>query len=75
MDIKKTIDAKGLACPMPMVRTKKAIDELASGEVLEVFATDKGSRADITMWAKMTGHEMLECSEEGSVFTFRIRKG
>lgn len=70
-----TVDAKGLACPMPIVRTKKAINTLNPGEVLEVLATDKGSRADIQAWSKSTGHHYLGTIEEGDVLKHYIRKG
>ena len=53
------LDAKGLACPMPIVRTKKAMNGLEAGEVLEVQATDKGSTADMKAWAESTGHQYL----------------
>ncbi|KPC97477.1 Sulfurtransferase TusA [Geobacillus sp. BCO2] len=53
-----TVDAKGLSCPMPIVRTKKAINELQPGQVLEVQATDKGSKADIKAWAEAQGINM-----------------
>ena len=56
MNIIKTLDAKGLACPMPIVRTKKSIDTINSGEVLEVLVTDKGALNDIPAWAKSGGH-------------------
>ncbi|KYG89257.1 sulfurtransferase TusA family protein [Metasolibacillus sp. FSL H7-0170] len=68
------LDAKGLACPMPIVRTKKAIDSLESGEILEVHVTDKGSLADIPAWASAGGHEITEQTEEAGVFVFRIKK-
>ncbi|RSD25007.1 sulfurtransferase TusA family protein [Mesobacillus subterraneus] len=70
-----TVDAKGLACPMPIVRTKKAINNMNSGEVLEVLATDKGSRADIQAWAKSSGNQYLGTVEEGDVLKHYIRKG
>lgn len=69
-----SIDAKGLSCPMPIVRTKKAIDELEVGHVLEVQATDKGSKADIAAWAKSSGHQYLGTIEEGEVLKHYIRK-
>ncbi|MDF2652274.1 MAG: tusA 6 [Paenibacillus sp.] len=75
MNIKQIVDAKGLACPMPIVRTKKAMDELQSGDILEVQATDKGSQTDITAWTKSKGHKLMESKEESGVFTFRIQKG
>lgn len=70
-----TVDAKGLACPMPIVRTKKAINTMNPGEVLEVLATDKGSKADIQAWAKSSGHHYLGTIEDGDVLMHYIRKG
>jgi tRNA 2-thiouridine synthesizing protein A len=75
MQSDKVLDAKGLACPMPIVRTKKAMDELASGQVLEIHVTDKGAKNDLTAWAKSAGHEMVQSAEEGEVLKFWIRKG
>ena len=68
------LDAKGLSCPMPIVKTKKAIDTLKSGEVLEVQVTDKGALADIPAWAKAGGHTILNKSEDAGVITFFIQK-
>lgn len=75
MNADKVLDAKGLACPMPILRTKKAMDELNSGEVLEVHATDKGSKSDLTAWSQSVGHELLQDIEEDGVLKFWIRKG
>ncbi|MFC3039402.1 sulfurtransferase TusA family protein [Virgibacillus xinjiangensis] len=75
MEATKVLDAKGLACPMPIVRTKKAIEEINAGEVLEVHATDKGAKSDLTAWAKSGGHELLEDTEEDGVLKFWIKKG
>jgi rhodanese-related sulfurtransferase/TusA-related sulfurtransferase len=72
--VDKVLDAKGLACPMPIVRTKKALEELSSGQVLEVQATDKGSLADIQSWAKTTGHQYLGSNHEGEVLYHFVRK-
>lgn len=74
MQVDKVIDAKGLSCPMPIVRTKKAMDTLESGQLLEVHATDKGSKSDITAWVKSGGHELIEQTETDQVFKFVIRK-
>lgn len=77
MDTLKTdlvLDAKGLACPMPIVKTKKAINNLEAGQVLEVQATDKGSKADIKAWAQSTGHQYLGTIEEGDVLKHYLRK-
>lgn len=70
----KTLDAKGLACPMPIVKTKKAMDPMNSGEVLEVLVTDKGALADFTAWAKAGGHTIVEQTEEAGVLKFYIEK-
>lgn len=75
MNADKILDAKGLACPMPIVKTRKAINELASGEVLEIHATDKGAQNDLTAWAKSTGHELINTEEDNGVFKFFIKKG
>ncbi|QCR32540.1 sulfurtransferase TusA family protein [Lysinibacillus sp. SGAir0095] len=75
MDVTQVLDAKGLACPMPIVRTKKAMDTLESGQVLEVQATDKGALADLTAWSAAAGHTLLEHKEEADVLTFYIQKG
>ncbi|MFP3845839.1 sulfurtransferase TusA family protein, partial [Priestia filamentosa] len=69
------LDAKGLACPMPVVKTKKKMNDLANGEVLEIQATDKGSTADLQAWAKNTGHEYLGTETEGDILHHFLRKG
>jgi len=69
------LDTKGLACPMPIVKTRKAINELQSGQILEIHATDKGAKSDLVAWAKSTGHQLVETQEENGVFKFWIRKG
>lgn len=76
MDIKvdQVLDAKGLSCPMPIVKTKKAIDDLNPGQVIEVQATDKGSTADIQAWAKNVGHQYLGTIEDGDVLKHYLRK-
>ncbi len=74
-DITETLDAQGLNCPMPVVKSKQAIDGLASGEVLEVVATDPGSMSDIDGWADSTdGVELLEQIEGDDVYKHYIRK-
>ncbi|MCJ1909841.1 sulfurtransferase TusA family protein [Planococcus ruber] len=75
MNVDKVLDAKGLACPMPIVKTRKEMKDLESGQVLQILATDKGSKADMTAWAKSGGHELLGVQEEGSVLKFWIKKG
>jgi len=68
------LDAKGLACPMPIVKTKKKMNDLESGQVLEIHATDKGSTADLQAWAKSSGHEYLGTEAEGDVLIHFLRK-
>lgn len=75
MNADKILDAKGLACPMPIVKTRKEMKELESGQILEILATDKGAKADMTAWAKSGGHELLDTHEEDGVLKFWIQKG
>lgn len=75
MNTTKLLDAKGLACPMPIVKTKKAMNELESGQVLEIHTTDKGAKNDLTAWAKSGGHEVLNFEEENGILKFWIKKG
>ncbi|WP_040393256.1 sulfurtransferase TusA family protein [Effusibacillus pohliae] len=70
----KSVDCKGLSCPMPIVRTKKAIEEIEPGQVLEVVATDPGSVSDIKSWAERTGHQFVGTIKEEGVFKHYIRK-
>ncbi|WP_163335929.1 sulfurtransferase TusA family protein [Desulfopila sp. IMCC35008] len=69
------LDAKGLSCPMPLLRTKKEIGKLASGEVLQIDGTDPGSRNDIPGWCDRAGHEYLGEKEETGYISFFIKKG
>lgn len=75
MNADKILDAKGLACPMPIVKTKKAINELNSGDILEIHTTDKGAKNDLSAWAKSGGHELLNFEEDQDVLKFWIKKG
>jgi tRNA 2-thiouridine synthesizing protein A len=68
------LDAKGLNCPMPVLKTKKALDAMAPGQILFVEATDKGAKADIAAMLKRTGNELMETGEKENVFTFFIKK-
>ena len=69
----KTLDTKGLACPLPILKTKKALSELPKGAKLEVLATDPGSVPDFTAFCASTGNRMLEKSEQGGVYRFVIQ--
>ena len=74
-DIAETLDVKGASCPMPVVKTKGAIDDLTAGEILEVLATDPGSMSDIDGWAAGTaGVELVDQVEGDDVFTHYVRK-
>lgn len=75
MEANKVLDAKGLACPMPIVKTKKEMNNLESGQVLEIHATDKGAKNDLTAWSKSGGHEVIKHEEENGVLKFWIKKG
>ena len=70
----KVLDAKGLNCPLPILKAKKALKEVPDGGTLEILATDPGSVADFQAFTRQTGNELLETGEEGGVYRFLIRK-
>ena len=72
--VAKTLDLKGLSCPLPIVKTAQAIKELEPGDIIEALATDPGSVPDFAAWTRSTGHELIEQTEEGGVYLFLIRK-
>ena len=72
--IARTLDLKGLSCPLPIAKTAQAIRELRSGELIEALATDPGSVPDFAAWCRSTGNELVEQTEEGGVYRFLIRK-
>lgn len=74
MESTKILDVKGMSCPMPIVRTKKEMDTLNSGDILEVHVTDKGALADIPAWANAAGHTIFKQSVTTDVITFFIKK-
>jgi tRNA 2-thiouridine synthesizing protein A len=69
-----SLDLKGLSCPLPIVKTAKAMKEIDSGGLVEVFATDPGSVADFKAWCTSTRNELVESSEAGGVYRYIIRK-
>ena len=75
MNFDKEFDASGLACPMPIVKTKKALNDMASGQVLRVVATDPGSVCDMAAFAEQTGHALLHSGSEGGKYVFFLKKG
>ncbi|MEX2547798.1 MAG: sulfurtransferase TusA family protein [Chloroflexota bacterium] len=68
------LDARGLKCPMPIVRTAQQIKTIASGELLEVLATDPGAVADFAAWSRSTGNELVTSSAEDGVYRFLLRR-
>jgi tRNA 2-thiouridine synthesizing protein A len=74
MEANKVLDTKGMNCPMPVIKTKKALEGMNSGDILKVEATDKGSKSDISAFASRTGNELLETKEEGGTFIFFLKK-
>lgn len=68
------LDASGLNCPLPILRAKKSINEMSSGQVLEVIATDPGSVKDFEAFCKQTGNELVSSGEAEGKFVFEIRK-
>lgn len=74
MEFHKDLDARGLNCPLPILKAKKALAEMTSGEVLRVVATDTGSVRDFQAFARQTGNQLLEQSESEKEFTFYMRR-
>jgi tRNA 2-thiouridine synthesizing protein A len=75
LTVAAVLDAKGLSCPMPLLRTKKEINKINSGEILQVDGTDPGSRNDIPGWCARSNHEYLGEKEESGYMSFFVRKG
>ena len=74
MDFDKELDARGLSCPLPILKTKKSLNELTSGQVLKVVATDPGSIKDMQAFATQTGNPLLSTTEENKTYVFYLRK-
>ena len=74
MTFDKDLDVRGLNCPLPILRAKKALTDLGSGQVLRVLATDPGSVKDFQAFARQTGNQLLSHAEEDKVFTFFMKK-
>ena len=68
------LDTSGKCCPMPMIETNQTINKMSAGEILEIIATDPGTRNDISSWCKRKGHELLHMTDKGSEFRYVIRK-
>jgi len=69
----QTLDAKGLNCPLPILKARKALKDVPAGGTLEILATDPGSVADFQAFCRQTGNELLEHSEEGGVYRFLLK--
>ncbi len=69
----QTLDAKGLNCPLPILKAKKTIKSMASGETLEILSTDPGSVADFEAFCRQTGNELVSSSSEGDTYKFLIK--
>lgn len=74
MNFDKELDARGLSCPLPIVKTKKSLNDMASGEVLKVLSTDSGSVKDMEAFASQTGNPLLETGKDDGAFVFFLRK-
>jgi len=74
MGFDRELNCRGMACPLPILRAKKAIDQLASGQVLKLIATDPGSLNDVNAWSRRTGNDLLRHEKSGADFVFFLRK-
>ncbi len=74
MNFDKELDARGLSCPLPILKTKKSLNDLASGQVLKVVATDPGSVKDMQAFANQTGNPLLSSTEENKTYVFYLKK-
>jgi tRNA 2-thiouridine synthesizing protein A len=70
----QTLDCTGLTCPMPILKTKKAIDAMQVGQVLKMIATDPGSVPDMNAWTAKTGHQLLSHEQDGDQYIFFVKK-
>ncbi|HZV65633.1 MAG TPA: sulfurtransferase TusA family protein [Telluria sp.] len=74
MEFQKELDARGLNCPLPILKAKKALADMATGEVLRIVATDSGSVRDFQAFAKQTGNALISHSQNGREFVFLMRR-
>ncbi len=74
MNFDKELDARGLSCPLPIVKTKKSLADMSSGQVLKVISTDSGSVKDMAAFTEQTGNSLLSTVEENGAFTFYMKK-
>ena len=74
MDISKTLDVKGVLCPLPVIKARQSITRVEVGGILEILATDPTTREDIPAWTRRSGHEIVTMNEEDEVFKFYVRR-
>lgn len=74
IEVRKKVDARGTACPGPLLAAKRAIGEIASGEIMEIISSDEGTKRDIPKWATKKGHEYLGTVEESGYFMIYVKK-
>jgi len=74
LEVNKSIDARGTACPGPLLAAKKSLGEINSGEIMEILSSDEGTKRDIPKWAKKKGHEFLGTVEESGYFRLYMKK-
>ncbi|HCN24943.1 MAG TPA: hypothetical protein DIS65_06190 [Candidatus Marinimicrobia bacterium] len=74
IDYNKELDCTGLNCPLPILKTKKQIDAMETGQILKMEATDPGSINDVNAWTRHTGNELVSQTEDGDIYIFYIKK-
>ena len=74
IQVDKELDCRGLSCPLPVLKTKKAVTDMTAGQVLKMICTDQGSIKDMPSWSERTGNPILASEENGGEFTFWIKK-
>ena len=73
-DVNEVLDTSGLSCPLPVLKTKKALKQLEIGDMLKVISTDEGSKKDIAAWARMTGQELVDTFEDEGKYVFIVKR-
>lgn len=74
MDIALTVDATGLNCPLPLLKAKQGLKQIEVGQCLSLVATDPGSMRDLSTFAELSGHQLLEASQDGEIFSYVLKK-
>jgi len=70
----KVLDCRGLSCPLPILKTKKAMDQMEPGQILQMISTDPGSKNDVKAWTRKTKNQLLSIEEDGGIYIFYIKK-